>query len=100
MTREQQILETIRALFAREKALLAGRRVVLFGSRAAGTSRPRSDFDIGIEGGSPLSATSFQHIVDRLEEIDTLYRLDLVDLQTVSGRFRENAIKQVKVIYE
>jgi predicted nucleotidyltransferase len=100
MTREQQILEAIRSLLANEKAVLAGHRVVLFGSRASGTSRPRSDFDIGIEGGSPLSATSFQYLVDRLEEIETLYRIDLVDMQTVPERFRQNAAKQVKVIYE
>jgi len=100
MTREQQILEAIRSSLSREKALLAGRRVVLFGSRAAGLSKPRSDFDIGIEGGPPLSAASFQHLVDRLEEIDTLYRIDLVDLHSVPERFRQNATKQVKVIYE
>jgi predicted nucleotidyltransferase len=100
MAREQQLLETIRSLFAHEKALLAGRRVVLFGSRATGKPKPRSDFDIGIEGGPPLSAKTFQHFVDRLEEIDTLYPIDLVDLQTVPERFRQNAMKQVKVIYE
>jgi predicted nucleotidyltransferase len=100
MTREKQVLETIRSVFVREKEILAGRRVILFGSRASGKSRPRSDFDIGIEGEAPLNAASFAHLVDRLEKIDTLYRIDLVDMQTVPERFRRNATKQIKVIYE
>jgi hypothetical protein len=41
MTREQQILEAVRLLFEHEKTLLAGRRVVLFGSRAAGKAKTR-----------------------------------------------------------
>jgi predicted nucleotidyltransferase len=98
--REQQILETICVALAREKTLLKGHRVVLFGSRATGKARPRSDFDIGIEGPAPLAAVSFHTLADRLEQIDTLYRIDLVDLQTVSEQFRLTAIKNAKVIYE
>ncbi len=98
--REQQILEMIHRTFAREHSLLAGRKVVLFGSRATGQARPRSDFDIGIDGDSPLDAVSFQRLVDQLDRIDTLYRIDLVDMQTVSEKFRRTAMKQAKVIYE
>lgn len=56
VARERQILDSIRAVCESEKATLSGRRVVLFGSRASGNERERSDFDIGIDGVAPLDA--------------------------------------------
>jgi predicted nucleotidyltransferase len=44
--REQEIKEQIRRQVARAGRQLAGYRVFLFGSRACGTARPRSDFDV------------------------------------------------------
>lgn len=98
--RESQILESIRAVFAKERETLAGRRVVLFGSRAIGRARARSDFDIGIDGNDPLDAVSFARIADRIDEIETLYRIDLVDMQATTARFRGNALSKFEVIYE
>jgi predicted nucleotidyltransferase len=98
--REQQILESIRAVFAKERATLAGRRVVLFGSRASGRARTRSDFDIGIDGKDPLDAVSFARITERIDDINTLYRIDLVDIQATTERFRANALSTFEVIYE
>jgi predicted nucleotidyltransferase len=86
--REQQILESIRSSLAREKTILKGHKVVLFGSRATGKARPRSDFDIGIDGPAPMAAASFHSLADRLDEIETLYRIDLVDLKAVTEQFR------------
>jgi predicted nucleotidyltransferase len=48
MTSEKRIKEEIRKVCARMKADLRGYRVVLFGSRTAGTARDRSDFDVGV----------------------------------------------------
>jgi predicted nucleotidyltransferase len=100
VARERQILDSIRSVCEHEKAALSGRRVVLFGSRAGNNARTRSDFDIGIDGLAPLDPASFDRLFEKFEEIDTLYRIDLVDLQAVSDNFRSNALQKCKVIYE
>jgi predicted nucleotidyltransferase len=99
-SREAQILDAIKSALLDEKEALAEHRVLLFGSRAAGTARSRSDFDIGIEGKTPLDVSAMSRIIDRLDAIETLYRIDCVDLQSVSEHFRENALHTAKVIYE
>jgi predicted nucleotidyltransferase len=52
--RESQILNWIRKGLEQFEKELSGRQVVLFGSRARGIARERSDFDIGVMGDQPL----------------------------------------------
>ena len=80
------------------KKELHGGRVVLFGSRAAGTARDRSDFDIGELANKPIPLADFMTIEDRLESLPTLFRIDLVDLKRTSERFREQALSQTEVL--
>lgn len=94
MTREEQVLEMIRGAIREFADDLQGYSVFLFGSRAAGTMHPRSDFDIGVLGERPLAAGLFSRVADRLEELPTLYRIDWVDLATVSERFRAQALSR------
>ncbi len=51
------------------------RKVILFGSRARGDNRERSDIDIAVSGGN---ITEFA--LDTEEEIETLLMFDVVDL--------------------
>jgi len=90
------LVETMRANASR----LGGRQVVLFGSRAQGKAKPRSDFDLGVVGDTPLPLADFFAIEDMLDELPTLYRIDWVDFARVSERFRTQALKRVEVIYE
>ena len=98
--RDQEIramlVETMRANANR----LGGRQVVLYGSRAQGNARPRSDFDLGVVGDTPLPLVDFFAIEDMLDELPTLYRIDWVDFARVSERFRTQALQKVEVIYE
>lgn len=93
---KRMIVQTLRAAGVR----LGGRKVVLFGSRARGKARPRSDFDIGVVGSSPLPLADFYAIEDMLDELPTLYRIDWVDFARTTERFRERALKDVEVLYE
>ena len=52
-------------------------QVSLFGSRAKGTCLDTSDFDIGVSG-----AVDVEGLREELEELPTLYKIDLVDLDT------------------
>jgi predicted nucleotidyltransferase len=98
--REQEIramlVETMRANTNR----LGGHKVVLYGSRAQGKAKSRSDFDLGVVGDTPLPLVDFFAIEDMLEELPTLYRIDWVDFARVSERFRTQALQKVEVIYE
>ena len=99
MRREDEIKNMLRSCFKEFEKELAGRKVVLFGSRADGTARDRSDFDIGIVGPNPLPQKIFFKIEDRLDQINTLYKLDWIDLNRADVSFRDEALRHAEVLY-
>ena len=66
-------------------------RVFLFGSRATGSARDRSDIDIGIEGPAPVPRAALAAIQDELEEAPTLYTIEVVDFLRLPEKFRRVA---------
>jgi uncharacterized protein len=96
---ERKIIEEIRRACASMAEDLQGHRVVLFGSRASGGARERSDFDIGVLGDRPLPLKAFYRLEDLFDEIDTLYKIDWVDLNRVSPEFHQEALKKTEVLY-
>ena len=64
-------------------------RLVLFGSRARGDHRPRSDIDLAIFG---LDAVQAGRLRLELEELPTLLRFDLV---CVDGRTAPELLKNI-----
>lgn len=99
MNRETEIKAQIAGVMQGNAERLRGHRVFLFGSRATGGARPHSDFDIGVVGDAPLPLDDFYAIEDQLDDLPTLYKIDWVDFNRVSLRFRERAARQVEVIY-
>lgn len=89
------IARTLRAAASR----LGNRKIVLFGSRAAGRAKLRSDFDIGVIGDEPLPLEDFYAIEDQLDALPTLYRIDWVDLNRVGESFRARALRGAVVIH-
>ena len=100
MSRVDEILEMIRRVMRDHAHELAGRRVLLFGSRAEGTAQERSDFDVGVDGSDPLPLEVFYQVEDALDELPALYRIDWVDLNNASPGFRESALLHTKVLYD
>ncbi len=100
LSRDQQVRAMIAKTMHKNANRLRGHKVVLFGSRAQGNAKPRSDFDLGVLGDTPLPLPDFFAIEDMLDELPTLYRFDWVDLARVSERFRSKALEKVEVIYE
>jgi len=100
MTREDEVFKMLSDLFHGAHDRLAGHHIVLFGSRARGDAKPRSDFDIGIIGESPLPLADYYALEDQLEDLPTLYRIDWVDLMRVGKKFRQEALSNIRVIYE
>lgn len=100
MTREEEIYKLLQGVFHKERDHLTGHTVVLFGSRARKTAKPRADFDVGVVGKEPLPLKDFYYLADQLENLPTLYRIDWVDLARVDETFRRAALADSVVIYE
>ncbi len=65
----------------------------LFGSRAQGTARGNSDWDIGVLGQRPLSAFERSRMTEVVEEWPTLHTIELVDLTAAKPSFRDHVMK-------
>lgn len=66
-------------------------KVILFGSRAKGTSTSRSDIDIAVSG---LKGSDVYELQEKLEDIPTLYKIDLVDMDTCGNKLLMEDIKE------
>ena len=66
-------------------------RVFFFGSRVDGKADERSDIDLGIEGSEPIRASTMLDIHEEIENLPTLYKIEVVDFSEVSEKFKEVA---------
>ena len=74
--------------------------VILFGSRAKGTAKPYSDFDIAIEWKEKIPLHTMAKIREELDKLPTLKSFDLIDLKRVSGNFIETVRKTGVILYD
>ena len=71
-------------------------KVILFGSRAKGTALERSDIDIAVYG-----VEDIEKLREELEDITTLYTIDVVDMDECGNELLLEDIKQYgRKIYE
>ena len=84
MTVEEIIRET--AALCRS---FGAKEVILFGSRAKGTARERSDIDIAVSG-----AEDFEDLMEKVEDLPTLYSVDLVNMDTCRNQLLLEDIRQ------
>ncbi|SFM70424.1 type VII toxin-antitoxin system MntA family adenylyltransferase antitoxin [Methanolobus profundi] len=72
-------------------------KIVLFGSRARGNAHCTSDIDIGILPQDSCDRKKITALRADLEEMNIPYTVDLVDLSTVSGDFRQKVLDEGEV---
>ena len=65
------------------------KEVILYGSRAKGTARERSDIDIAVSG-----AEHFDLLVEKVEDLPTLYSVDLLNMDTCRNQLLLEDIRQ------
>ena len=71
------------------------KKVILYGSRAKGTAGERSDIDIAVSGGA-----DFDELLEKVEELPTLedlptlYSVDLLNMDTCRNDLLMEDIKQ------
>lgn len=72
------------------------KKLTIFGSRARGDYKPRSDIDLAASGGDVIRFS-----VDIDDEVPTLLMFDVVNLDSVvQEELLESIAKEGKVIYE
>lgn len=89
---EEKLKKLIEEVFARHLPN-EEYRLFFFGSRVKGNNSPRSDIDLGFEGGQALPAGLKLDIEEELQNLPTLYKIDLVDFKTVSEDFKKSALR-------
>lgn len=72
---------------------LSDYKVFFFGSRVEGKGDERSDVDIGIEGKKPVPAGALLDIQEEVENLPTLYKIEIVDFAKVDEKFKEVALQ-------
>lgn len=74
-----------------KKILPASGKIYVFGSRAGGkTVKPFSDLDLAIDLGRPLTIEEEILLKDSFVNSDLRFKVDVVDLQTVSHEFKSS----------
>ena len=64
-------------------------QIILFGSRAKGTALERSDIDIAVSG-----VEDFDSLQDAVDGIQTLYTIDLLNMDTCGNELILEDIKK------
>jgi len=75
-------------------------RIILFGSRARGDSRERSDYDIAIEAPDIDEGKWARFVVYIKENLGTLLSFDVIRLDTTSDEFKTRIEKEGILLYE
>ena len=65
------------------------KKVILYGSRAKGAARERSDIDIAVSG-----VKNFDELVEEVEKLLTLYSVDIVNMDTCKNQLLLEDIRQ------
>ena len=72
------------------------KKVVLFGSRARGDFKEKSDKDLAVQGGDFI-----RFMLDVNEETSTLLSFDIINLdEKIQDELRESIEKEGKIVYE
>jgi predicted nucleotidyltransferase len=88
-----------RIILAVVTAVLPEAKVILYGSRARGDFKPRSDIDIAIDAGVPVDICLIGEIREMLNASNINLGIDVVDLHQVSTAMVAN-IKQDGVMWK
>lgn len=83
--RAEEVIEEVADLCRQFQA----KKVILYGLRAKGTARERSDIDIAVSG-----VDNFELLVEKVEELPTLYSVDMVNMDTCRNQLLLEDIRQ------
>ena len=68
-------------------------KIILFGSRARKDHSATSDIDIGIIPAGKYDNDLLTLLKEKIEDINTPYKIEIVDFSYVSEKFKKSALK-------
>lgn len=92
---DPKIVEAVRAIILRHAVPT---RIYLFGSRVTGEARPESDYDFAFDAPEATSEALLA-IREEVENLHTLYRIDVANITTADRRFANRVRDTGLVIY-
>jgi predicted nucleotidyltransferase len=88
----EMIITTIRKHVTKKYSIL------LFGSWAQSVAIPASDIDIAINGPERIDSLVMARILQDIEDLPTLRKIDIVDVHAADKKFRERILNKAVVI--
>jgi predicted nucleotidyltransferase len=70
--------------------------VIWFGSWPQGKASPHSDIDVAISTGAPTAPERMSLLQEAVDNLATLYEIDIVDLNATGPALREEILKYGK----
>lgn len=67
--------------------------VIWFGSWSQRRAQPRSDIDVAVSTGKPIPPEQMALLHEAVEDLPTLYDIDIVDLSVTGPALREEVLK-------
>ena len=80
-----EVLKSVAALCRKYHA----DEIILYGSRAKGTALERGDIDVAVSG-----AEDFEQLEEEVDEIPTLYTVDLLNMDTCRNELLLEDVKE------
>ncbi|MBI4382256.1 MAG: nucleotidyltransferase domain-containing protein [candidate division NC10 bacterium] len=89
----QRPFEVAKEVAKLARAILGGgTRVVWFGSWVRGAAAARSDLDIAVSIGTPIPPEVMAELRGAVEELPTLYKIDLMDFSAAGSALRAEVV--------
>ena len=82
---EKQVILQVKSILQRQ--LARPFKLFLFGSRALAKNSKFSDFDLIVDAGTKIDINSWRQIKAEIEQMNTLYSVDLTDYHDADPEF-------------
>jgi len=83
----REVARLVRSLLGKDA------EVIWFGSWPQGKALPHSDIDVAISTGAPIPPGRMGLLQEAVDEIPTLYEIDIMDLNATGPALREEILK-------
>ena len=93
--KEEQLLREVSSLVKEE---LPKAKLFLFGSRAVQKNDKNSDFDFLIDNSTPITQATLTLIIGKINELSTLYSVDITDAQSSNPGFIDSIKGDLKEV--
>jgi predicted nucleotidyltransferase len=87
-------VEVVREVARLARSVLGeGVEVIWFGSWPQGKALPHSDIDVAISTGEPIAPERMGRLQEAVDELPTLFEIDIIDLNATGPALREEILK-------